>query len=51
MTKVKREYTDDFLSLGETFEIWFKIIRAAVALLWELGFTIHPEKLVLVLTQ
>ena len=45
------KYTDDSLLLGETFEICFKNIRAKVALLWELGFTIHPEKLVLVPTQ
>ena len=45
------EYIDDPLLLGETFEICFKNIRVAVALSWELGFTIHPEKLVLVLTQ
>ena len=45
------KYIDDSLLLGETFEICFKNIRAKVALLWELGFTIHPEKLVLVPTQ
>ena len=33
------------------FQISFKNIRAAVALLRELGFKIHPEKLVLVPTQ
>ena len=42
---------DDSLLLGETFEICFKNIRATVALLRELGFTIHPEKSVLVPTQ
>ena len=36
---------------GETFEICFKIIRSAVAVSWELGFTIHPEKSVLVPSQ
>ena len=35
----------------ETFEICLNNIRAAVALLWELGFTIHPENSVLVPTQ
>ena len=42
---------DNSLLLGKTFEICFKNIRATVALLRELGFTIHPEKSVLVLTQ
>ena len=42
---------DDSLLLGKTFEICSKNIRATVALLWELGFTIHPEKSVLVPTQ
>ena len=45
------KYIDDSLLLGETFESRFKNIRATVALLWELGFTIHLEKSVLVLTQ
>ena len=43
--------TDDSLILGETFEAFFKNIRATVALLRKLGFTIHPEKSVLVPTQ
>ena len=45
------KYVDDSLLLGETFEIFFKNIIATVALLRKLGFTIHPEKLVLVTTQ
>ena len=45
------KYIDDSLLLGETFEICFNNIRATVALLRELGFTIHPEKSVLVPTQ
>ena len=45
------KYIDDSLLLGETFEIGFNNIRATVALLRELGFTIHPEKSVLVPTQ
>ena len=45
------KYIDDSLLLGETFEICFKNIRATVALLRELGFTVHPEKSVLVPTQ
>ena len=45
------KYTNDSLLLGETFENCFKNIRATVALLQELGFTIHPEKSVLVPTQ
>ena len=39
---------DDSLLLGETFEICWKNFWATVALLRELGFTIHPEKSVLV---
>ena len=42
---------DESLFLRETFEICFKITRATVAVLWELGFTIHPEKSVLVPAQ
>ena len=42
---------DESLFLRETFEICFKIIRATVAVLWELGFTIHPEKSVLAPAQ
>ena len=42
---------DDSVLLGEIFEICFNNIRATVALLQELGFTIHPENLVLVPTQ
>ena len=45
------KYIDDSLLLGETFEICLNKIRATVALLWELGFTVHPEKAVLVPTQ
>ena len=45
------KYIDDSLLLGETFEICPKNVRAAVALLQELGSTIHPEKSVLVPTQ
>ena len=45
------KYIDRSLFLGETFEICFKIIIATVAVLWELGFTIHPEKSVLVPSQ
>ena len=45
------KYIDDSLFLGETFEICFKIIRATVAVLWELQFTINPEKSVLVPSQ
>ena len=45
------KYIDDSLFLGETFEICFKIIRATVAVLWELRFTINPEKSVLVPSQ
>ena len=41
----------DSLLLGETFEICFKNIRATLALLRELGFTIHPEKGVVAPTQ
>ena len=42
---------DDSLLLGEAFEICSKNIWATVALLRELGFTIHQEKSVLVPTQ
>ena len=45
------KYVDDTLFLGEIFEICFKIIRATVAVLRELGFTIDPEKSVLVPSQ
>ena len=45
------KYTDHSLFLGETFEIFFMIISATVAVLRELGFTIHPEKSVLVPSQ
>ena len=45
------KYIDRSLFLGETFEICFKIIIATVAVLRELGFTIHPEKSVLVPSQ
>ena len=45
------KYIDDSLLLGETFEICLNNIRATVALLRELGSTIHPEKSVLVPTQ
>ena len=38
-------YIDDSLFLGETFGICFKNIRATVALLRDLGFTIRPEKI------
>ena len=42
---------DESLFLRDTFEICFKIIRATIAALRELGFTIHPEKSVLVPSQ
>ena len=42
---------DNSLFLGEIFEICFKIIRATVAVLRKLWFTIHPEKSVLVPSQ
>ena len=42
---------DESLFLLDTFEICFKIIRATIAALRELGFTIHPEKSVLVPSQ
>ena len=45
------KYIDDSLLLGKTFEICFNNIRATVALLQELGFTIHPEKSVLLPRQ
>ena len=45
------KYIDDSLLLEKTFQICFKNIRATVALLQELGFTIHPEKLGLTPTQ
>ena len=45
------KYIDDSLLLREIFEICFKNIKATVALLWELGFTVHPEKPVLPPTQ
>ena len=45
------KYIDDSLLLGENFENCFKNIRATVALLRELGFTIHPEKSVLFPTK
>ena len=45
------KYIDDSLLLGETFEICFNNIRATVALLQELGFTVNPEKSVLVPAQ
>ena len=45
------KYIDDSLLLGETFEICLNNIRDTVALLRVLGFTIHPEKSVLVPTQ
>ena len=44
------KYIDESLLLGETFEICLKNMRATVVLLSELGFTIHPEKPVLVPT-
>ena len=44
------KYVDDSLLLGKTFEICFKNIRATVALLLELRFTIHLEKSTLVPT-
>ena len=37
------KYIDDSLLRRETFDICFKNIRATVALLRGLGFTIHPE--------
>ena len=45
------KHIDDSLLLGKPFEICSKNIRATVALLRELGFTIHLEKSVLVPTQ
>ena len=45
------KYIDGSLLLGEIFEICFKNIRTTFALLRELGFTIHPEKSILVPTQ
>ena len=42
---------DKSLLLGEIFEICFKNTITAVAPLWELGFTIHPETSVLVPIQ
>ena len=45
------KYIGDSLFLRDTFEICFNNIRPAPALLQELGFTIHPEKSVLVPTQ
>ena len=49
------KYIDDSLLLGETFDlrplICFINIRATVALLRRLGFTIHPENSVLVPTK
>ena len=45
------KYINDSLLLRETFEICFKNIRATVALLRELGFTVHPETSVPVPTQ
>ena len=45
------KYIEDSLLLGEAFEICFKNIRATVALLQELRFTIHPEMSVLVPMQ
>ena len=45
------KYIDDSLFLGETFEICFKIIRATVAVLQELGLTIYSEKSLLVPSQ
>ena len=45
------KYTDDSLLLGESIEICFKNTWATVALLRELGFTIQPERSVLVPTQ
>ena len=44
-------YIDGSLFLEEPFDICFKNIIATVALLRELGFTIHPEKSVLIPTQ
>ena len=38
------KYVDDSLFLGEIFEICFKINRATVAVLRELGLPIHQEK-------
>ena len=45
------KYVDGSLLLGETLEICYKNIRATVALLRELGFTIHLEKSALVPAQ
>ena len=45
------KYSVNSLLLWKTFDICLKSIRAIVALSLELGFTIHPEKSVLVPTQ
>ena len=45
------KYIDDLLLLGKPFQICFKNIIATVALLRELGFTIHLERSALILTQ
>ena len=37
------KYIDDSLFLGWTFKIYCKIIRATVAILQELGFTIYSD--------
>ena len=44
------QYIDESLLLGEVFEIFFKNIRATVALTWEPGFRIYKEILVLAST-
>ena len=45
------EYLDSSILLGETMEVCYENIKATVNLLQELGFTIHPEKSVLLLTK
>lgn len=45
------EYLDSSILLGETMEVCYENIKATVNLLQELGFTIHPEKFVLLLTK
>ena len=48
---VSVKYLDDSILLGETWVVCLENIKATVDLLQKLGFTIHPEKSVLVPTQ
>ena len=44
-------YIDDFFVLGNSYEECFENLRKAILLFLKLGFTLHPEKSVLVPSQ